>query len=40
MLHGFNGSEEIVELAAFLPSDRAAYISGPNYPVDGGAAAW
>jgi NAD(P)-dependent dehydrogenase (short-subunit alcohol dehydrogenase family) len=32
--------EEVVELAAFIASDRASYITGANYPVDGGATAW
>jgi NAD(P)-dependent dehydrogenase (short-subunit alcohol dehydrogenase family) len=28
--------EEVAELAVFLASDRAAYITGANYVVDGG----
>ncbi|MCT9932161.1 SDR family oxidoreductase [Planotetraspora sp. A-T 1434] len=40
LLKRFGQPEEIVELAAFLASDRAGYITGANYPVDGGAAAW
>ncbi|MFI6759786.1 SDR family NAD(P)-dependent oxidoreductase [Micromonospora sp. NPDC050417] len=36
----FAQPEEIVELVVFLASDRAAYITGANYPVDGGATAW
>ena len=40
LLKRFARPEEIVELAAFLASDRAAYITGANYPVDGGATAW
>ncbi|WP_326827271.1 SDR family NAD(P)-dependent oxidoreductase [Streptomyces sp. NBC_01751] len=40
LLKRFAHPEEIVELAAFLASDRAAYITGANYPVDGGSTAW
>ncbi|MBY8878279.1 SDR family NAD(P)-dependent oxidoreductase [Actinacidiphila acidipaludis] len=40
LLKRFARPEEIVELAAFLASDRASYITGVNYPVDGGASAW
>ena len=40
LLKRFARPEEIVELAAFLASDRAAYITGANYAVDGGATAW
>jgi NAD(P)-dependent dehydrogenase (short-subunit alcohol dehydrogenase family) len=40
LLKRFAQPEEIVEMAAFLASDRAAYITGANYPVDGGATAW
>lgn len=40
LLKRFGQPEEIVELAAFLASDRAAYITGANYAVDGGASAW
>jgi NAD(P)-dependent dehydrogenase (short-subunit alcohol dehydrogenase family) len=40
MLKRFARPEEIVELAAFLASDRASYITGANYAVDGGATAW
>jgi NAD(P)-dependent dehydrogenase (short-subunit alcohol dehydrogenase family) len=28
--------EEVAELASFLASDRASYISGTAIPVDGG----
>ncbi|WP_329528678.1 SDR family NAD(P)-dependent oxidoreductase [Streptomyces sp. NBC_01462] len=40
LLKRFARPEEIVELAAFLSSDRASFITGANYPVDGGASAW
>ncbi len=40
LLRRFARPEEIVELAAFLASDRAAYITGANYAADGGATAW
>ena len=40
LLNRFGQPEEVVELAAFLASDRASYITGANYPVDGGATAW
>ncbi|UNK49892.1 SDR family oxidoreductase [Lysobacter sp. S4-A87] len=40
LLKRFGRPDELVELAAFLASDRAAYITGANYAVDGGASAW
>ncbi|MGW6962296.1 SDR family NAD(P)-dependent oxidoreductase [Streptomyces chartreusis] len=40
LLKRFARPEEIIELAAFLASDRAGYITGVNYAVDGGASAW
>ncbi|WP_219836844.1 SDR family NAD(P)-dependent oxidoreductase [Paenibacillus sp. R14(2021)] len=40
LLKRFGQPEEVVELAAFLASDRASYITGANYAVDGGASAW
>jgi NAD(P)-dependent dehydrogenase (short-subunit alcohol dehydrogenase family) len=40
LLKRFGRPEEIVELAAFLASERASYITGTNYLVDGGATAW
>lgn len=40
MLKRFARPEEVVELAVFLASDRAGYITGANIPVEGGATAW
>lgn len=40
LLKRFGKPEELVELAAFIASDRASYITGANYVVDGGATAW
>jgi len=40
LLKRFGRPEEIAELAAFLASDRASYITGTNHLVDGGATAW
>jgi NAD(P)-dependent dehydrogenase (short-subunit alcohol dehydrogenase family) len=40
LLKRFGQPEELVELAAFIASDRASYITGANFPVDGGASAW
>lgn len=40
LLKRFGQPEELVELAAFIASDRASYITGANYAVDGGASAW
>ena len=40
LLKRFGQPEEVAELAAFIASDRASYITGANYPVDGGATAW
>ncbi|RED59377.1 NAD(P)-dependent dehydrogenase (short-subunit alcohol dehydrogenase family) [Cohnella lupini] len=40
LLKRFGQPEELVELAVFLASDRASYITGTNYAVDGGATAW
>ena len=35
LLKRFGQPEEVAELAAFIASDRASYITGANYPVDG-----
>ena len=40
LLKRFGQPGEVAELAVFLASDRASYITGANYPVDGGATAW
>ena len=40
LLKRFGHPSELVELAAFLASDGASYITGANFPVDGGATAW
>lgn len=40
LLKRFGRPEEVVELAAFLASDRASYLTGGNYPAEGGATAW
>ncbi|HEX6527626.1 MAG TPA: SDR family NAD(P)-dependent oxidoreductase [Streptosporangiaceae bacterium] len=40
LLKRFGRPEEIVELAVFLASDRATYITGANYAADGGSSAW
>jgi NAD(P)-dependent dehydrogenase (short-subunit alcohol dehydrogenase family) len=40
LLKRFGQPEEVAEPAAFIASDRASYITGANYPVDGGATAW
>ncbi|MGX7673953.1 SDR family NAD(P)-dependent oxidoreductase [Plantactinospora sp. DSM 117369] len=40
LLKRFAQPEEVVELAAFLATDRASYLTGSNFPVEGGATAW
>ncbi|MCY9659918.1 SDR family oxidoreductase [Paenibacillus chondroitinus] len=40
LLKRFGQPHELAELAAFIASDRASYITGVNYAVDGGASAW
>ncbi|MEV4534376.1 SDR family NAD(P)-dependent oxidoreductase [Asanoa sp. NPDC049518] len=40
LLKRFAKPEEVVELAVFLASDRAGFITGANYAVEGGASAW
>lgn len=40
LLKRFGTPADIAELATFLASSRASYITGANYLVDGGATAW
>ncbi|OEO30715.1 dehydrogenase [Devosia insulae DS-56] len=40
LLKRWGRPEEIVEVAAFLASDRASYITGANIPIEGGTTAW
>lgn len=40
LLKRWGRPEEVVEVAAFLASDKASYITGANIPVEGGATAW
>jgi NAD(P)-dependent dehydrogenase (short-subunit alcohol dehydrogenase family) len=40
LLKRWGRPEEVVEVAAFLASDRASYITGANIPVEGGATSW
>ncbi|SIQ82213.1 SDR family NAD(P)-dependent oxidoreductase [Micromonospora avicenniae] len=40
ILKRFAQPEEVVELAAFLASDRASFLTGSNFPAEGGATAW
>lgn len=40
LLNLFGQSEESVEIATFLASDRAVYITSSNYVVDDGASGW
>jgi NAD(P)-dependent dehydrogenase (short-subunit alcohol dehydrogenase family) len=35
---GFGQADEIAELIAFLASDRASWITGATYSIDGGGA--
>ena len=39
LLRRWGRPEEIAEVAAFLASDRASYVTGANLPVDGGISA-
>jgi NAD(P)-dependent dehydrogenase (short-subunit alcohol dehydrogenase family) len=39
LLHRWGNPEEVVSLAIFLASDKASFITGANYPVDGGVTA-
>jgi len=40
LLKRWGKPEEIVEVAAFLASDRASYITGANIPIEGGTTVW
>jgi NAD(P)-dependent dehydrogenase (short-subunit alcohol dehydrogenase family) len=40
LLKRWGRPEEIVEVAAFLASNRASYITGANIPVEGGTTSW
>ena len=40
LLRRWGRPEEVVEVAVFLASDRASYVTGINLPVEGGATAW
>lgn len=40
LLKRWGRPEEVVEAAVFLASDRAAYITGANIPIEGGVTAW
>jgi NAD(P)-dependent dehydrogenase (short-subunit alcohol dehydrogenase family) len=40
LLKRWGRPEEVVEVALFLASDRASYITGANIPIEGGATAW
>lgn len=40
LLKRWGRPEEIVEVAAFLASDRASYITGANIPIEGGSTVW
>lgn len=40
LLKRWGRPEEIVEVAAFLASDRASYITGANIPIEGGTTSW
>jgi NAD(P)-dependent dehydrogenase (short-subunit alcohol dehydrogenase family) len=40
LLGRWGRAEEVAGLAVFLASDEASFITGTNYPVDGGMTAW
>jgi NAD(P)-dependent dehydrogenase (short-subunit alcohol dehydrogenase family) len=40
LLRRWGTPEEIAGLAVFLASEKASFITGANYPVDGGMTAW
>ncbi len=39
-LKRFGNASEVAELVCFLTSDRASFINGSNYLIDGGKSAW
>jgi NAD(P)-dependent dehydrogenase (short-subunit alcohol dehydrogenase family) len=36
----FGSVEEVAQVACFLASDAASFVTGGIYPVDGGTLAW
>ena len=40
LMHRFGSSNEVAQVACFLASDAASFVTGGIYPVDGGTLAW